>query len=107
MLTTKQVRGYVCGIIAESTLGIKIFFYARRGRIRGVLAVTLGVNGLLGLDYPIPLVAFLSIPVSVLCGRSAFRLGARGLGGTAIALGVIALVLIILILQMYLFMLTR
>jgi hypothetical protein len=107
MLTTKEARAHVKDIVAEATLGINGFFNQRRGRVRGIVAVTLGINGLLGLDHPVPLVAFLSIPASVLYGGIAFHRGARGLGGTAIALGAIGFVLIVFILVTYLFMLAR
>lgn len=107
MLTTKEWRGRILGVVAEATLGINGFFREGRGNVYGIVAVTLAINSLLGIDHPLPIVAFLSMPASVICGRIAFRRGARALGGTAIALGVVGFFLLVFILVTYLYMLAR
>jgi hypothetical protein len=74
----------------------------KEARIWGIVAVTLGIisfNWFLGgIIYPLPIVSFLSIPASALCGGIAFHRGARGLGGTAISLGAIAGLLFVFLL---------
>ena len=65
----------------------------RRARVLAMAAVTLGINGLLGMDHPLPIVAYFSIPASVICGGIAFRRGAERFGGIGISLGAIGFLL--------------
>lgn len=106
-VTTQDWRGRIRCIVGEITLGINGFFCEQRGRALGIVAVTLGINSLLGIDHPVPIVAFLSMPTSVICGRIALRRGARGLGGIAIALGASGFLLLVFTVVTYLFMLAR
>ena len=40
MLSTKEARAHVNDIVAEATVGINGFFNERRGRVQGIVGVT-------------------------------------------------------------------
>jgi len=69
-----------------------------RGRLWGIIAVTLGIGGFTAAMYPFSIFGYLFIPASVLCGGIAFNRGEKRLGGIGISLGSIAALFFIFLL---------